>query len=99
MLYWLDSEGEPLFPDFAASITPTEFAPGIIHGSGEMSPIDYMVALAEGEVPAPEGFNLRSILTLGMSNAFKFHVTSISHVALKIGPSVAIPRHLTTLRF
>ena len=74
MLYWLDSEGEPLFPDFAASITPTEFAPGIIHGSGEMSPIDYMVALAEGEVPAPEGFNLRSILTLGMSNAFKFHV-------------------------
>ena len=52
MLYWLDSDGEPLFPDFAASITPIEFAPGIIHGSGEMSPIDYMVALAEGEVPA-----------------------------------------------
>ncbi|MBH97779.1 MAG: amidase [Rhodospirillaceae bacterium] len=74
MLYWLDSNGEPLFPDFAATITPTEFAPGIIHGSGEMSPIDYMVALAEGDVPPPEGFNLRSILTLGMSNAFKFHI-------------------------
>ncbi len=74
MLYWLDSDGQPLFPDFAASITPTEFAPGIVHGSGEMSPIDYMVALAEGEVPVPEGFNLRSILTMGLSNAFKFHV-------------------------
>ena len=74
MLYWLDDDNQPQFPDFAAKITPTEFAPGITHGSGTMSPIDYMVSLAEGKEPPPEGFGIRSILTLGFSNAMKFHI-------------------------
>ena len=74
MLFWLDGDGEPLFPEFAARIAPTEFAPGITHGSGTMSPIDYMVGLAEGTEPPPAGFGIRSILTLGFSNAMKFHI-------------------------
>jgi len=75
MLYWLDGNGEPQFPDFAAKIMPTEFAPGITHGSGTMSPIDYMVGLAEATEAPPARLGIRSILTLGVSNAMKFHIT------------------------
>jgi amidase len=89
ILFWLDdSETDyilpaslgtlntrPQFPEFAARITPTEFAPGITFGSGTMSPIDYMVGLAEGTEPPPPGLNIRSILTLGKSNAMQFHIT------------------------
>ncbi len=74
MLYWLDGDGQPRFPDFAAKIMPTEFAPGVTFGSGMLSPIDYMVNLAEGTEPPPAGFGIRSILTLGFSNAMKFHI-------------------------
>ena len=74
MLYWLDGDGQPRFPDFAAKIMPTEFAPGVTFGSGMLSPIDYMVDLAEGTEPPPAGFGIRSILTLGFSNAMKFHI-------------------------
>jgi len=74
MLYWLDGDGQPRFPDFAAKIAPTEFAPSATFGSGTMSPIDYMVGLAEGTEPPPVGFGIRSILTLGFSNAMKFHI-------------------------
>ena len=74
ILYWLDDD-QPLFPDFAAMIQPTEFAPGIVHGSGTMSPVDYMVAMAEGVVPPPSNLNIRTIMTLGFSNAMRFHVS------------------------
>ena len=75
MLYRLNSAGQPVFPEFAAKIKPTEFAPGVIFGSGTMSPIDYMVALAEGYEPLPRSVNIRSIQNLGPSNTFKFHFT------------------------
>ncbi len=75
ILYWLDGDGQPRFPEFAAKIKPTEFAPGITFGSGTMSPVDYMVGLAEGTEPPPASLNIRSIMTLGFSNAMKFHVT------------------------
>lgn len=75
ILYWLDGNGEPRFPEFAAKIKPTEFAPGVTFGSGTMSPIDYMVAIAEGTEPLPSGLNIRSILGLAFSNALKFHFT------------------------
>ena len=44
---------KPVFPDFAAAITPTPFAPGVTFGSGTMAPADYLVALADGKVPVP----------------------------------------------
>ena len=75
ILYWLDGDGQPRFPEFAANIKPTAFAPGITFGSGTMSPIDYMVALAEGHEPLPRSVNIRSIQSLGPSNTFKFHFT------------------------
>ncbi|MCZ6759772.1 MAG: amidase family protein [Gemmatimonadetes bacterium] len=75
MLYRLDGAGQPVFPEFAEKIKPTEFAPGVTFGSGTMSPIDYMVALAEGHEPLPRSVNIRSIQNLGPSNTFKFHFT------------------------
>ncbi|MDH3508585.1 MAG: amidase family protein [Gammaproteobacteria bacterium] len=75
ILYWLDDDDQPVFPDFAAMIQPTEFAPGIVHGSSTMAPVDYMVAMAEGTEPPPSNLNLRTIMTLGFSNAMRFHVS------------------------
>ena len=71
----LDIVLQPRFPEFAAKITPTEFAPGITFGSGTMTPVEYMVALAEGTEPPPAGLNIRTIQTLAFSNAMKFHIT------------------------
>src|SRR6185436_9145573 len=42
ILFRLTPDGQPVFPDFAAAIVPTEFAPGKIFGGGELLPIDYM---------------------------------------------------------
>ena len=41
---------QPAFPDFAAAIKPTQFAPGRVFGSGKLAPADYMVELAEGHI-------------------------------------------------
>jgi len=75
MIYRLNGSGQPSFPEIAATIKPTEFVPGVFHGSGTMDPIDYMVALAEGQVPIPRSLNIRSIQYIAPSNAFKFHFT------------------------
>ncbi|HSG65679.1 MAG TPA: amidase family protein, partial [Gammaproteobacteria bacterium] len=74
ILYRLDDDGQPEFPEFAARIKPTEFAPGIVHGSGTLDPIDYAVALAEGHEPLPRSLNIRSIQYVAGANTFKFHV-------------------------
>src|SRR3984957_4022617 len=50
ILYRLRGDGQPQFPEFAAMIQPTEFAPGKTFGTGAMKPIDYFLALAEGKV-------------------------------------------------
>jgi hypothetical protein len=47
LLFRLGPDGQPLFPEFAAAIVPTEFMPGKIFGTGTMQPIDYCVELAE----------------------------------------------------
>lgn len=79
ILYRLTSDGRPLFPEFAAMIKPTEFAPGKTFGSGSMAPIDYMVALANGEIAPPKNLNIRTLASgrtsqeIGVSNGFKFH--------------------------
>ncbi len=73
ILYRLRGNGEPQFPEFAAMIQPTEFAPGKTFGTGKMKPIDYFLALAEGKVPIPKNLNIRAIEEEVESNAFTFH--------------------------
>lgn len=74
ILYRLDRDGTPLFPEFAAMIKPTEFEPGRIFGSGTMAPIDYMVGLAEGKIPPPANLNIRTVQQVpDESLTFKFH--------------------------
>jgi Asp-tRNA(Asn)/Glu-tRNA(Gln) amidotransferase A subunit family amidase len=74
LLYRLNNRGEPQFPEFAAAIKPTEFAPGKTFGSGTMAPIDYMVALADGKIAPPKALNIRTIQTLADERQFRFHV-------------------------
>jgi amidase len=73
ILYRLTRDGQPQFPEFAAKIKPTEFAPGKTFGSGTMKPIDYFLQLAEGRVPIPKNLNIRTIEEEVESNAFTFH--------------------------
>src|SRR5205814_9726993 len=37
LLFRLNEQGQPAFPDFAAAITPTQFAPGRVFGSGQLA--------------------------------------------------------------
>jgi amidase len=70
ILYRLTRDGQPQFPEFAAKIKPTEFAPGKTLGTGTMKPIDYFVDLAEGRMPTPKNLNIRAIEEVVESNAF-----------------------------
>jgi amidase len=70
ILYRLKRDGQPQFPEFAAKIKPTEFAPGKTFGTGTMKPIDYFLNLAEGRVPVPRNLNIRAIEEVVESNAF-----------------------------
>lgn len=73
ILYRLTSGGQPQFPEFAAKIKPTDFAPGKTFGDGAMKPIDYFLQLAEGRVPVPKNLNVRAIEEEVEPNAFTFH--------------------------
>ena len=75
IIYWLDGDDQPAFPEVAAAIKPTEYAPGVIHGSGTMEPLDYMIGLGTGEVALPRSLNIRSIQYVAPSNMFRFHFT------------------------
>jgi Asp-tRNA(Asn)/Glu-tRNA(Gln) amidotransferase A subunit family amidase len=70
IFYRLDRNGKPQFPEFAAKIKPTEFAPGKTFGSGTMKPINYFLELTEGRVPVPRNLNIRAIEEVVESNAF-----------------------------
>jgi Asp-tRNA(Asn)/Glu-tRNA(Gln) amidotransferase A subunit family amidase len=74
LLFRLNNRGEPVFPEFAAAIRPTEFAPGKTFGAGTRTPNDYMLALAEGRVAPPRALNIRTIETLAADRQFHFHV-------------------------
>ena len=73
IIYWLDDSGQPWFPEIAARIKRTEYAPGVFHGSGAMEPLDYMIALGTGREPVPRGLNIRSIQYIAPANAFRYH--------------------------
>jgi Asp-tRNA(Asn)/Glu-tRNA(Gln) amidotransferase A subunit family amidase len=74
LLFRLTPEGQPVFPEFAAAIKPTEFQPGKIFGTGTMSPIDYFVELAEGQVPPPSNLDIITVQHQAESMAFRFHI-------------------------
>jgi len=75
ILFRLDSNGEPLFTEFADLIKPTEFLPGKVFGNGLMDPIDYCVALAEGEIEPPDNLDIGIIQQQLLSNSFRFHIS------------------------
>ena len=74
LLYRLNNQGQPVFPEFAAAIKPTEFAPGKRFGSGTLTPVDYMLGLAQGRIPPPRALNIRTIQTLADERLFRFHI-------------------------
>jgi hypothetical protein len=78
LLYRMNAEGQPQFPDFAAKVRPTEFAPGVMKGTGSMTAADWMVRWAEGLEPTPRGLTLRAAVGGGQADAqsrtFRFHI-------------------------
>ncbi|MEO8482186.1 MAG: amidase family protein [Acidobacteriota bacterium] len=75
LLFELTPAGQPRYPEFAAKIEPTEFAPGKTFGTGTMQPIDWMVRWADGLEKTPAGLNMRSILGATTANTFRFHIS------------------------
>ena len=74
ILFRLTAAGEPLFPEFAAAIRPTEFQPGKIFGSGTMKPIDWLVELAEERIAPPANLDLATVQQQELANTFRFHI-------------------------
>ena len=76
LLYSLNAQHEPEFPAFAAKIEPTEFAPGVVRGSGTMTPVEWMLRWAEGLEPSPPNLNLRTVVgaASGDPRTFRFHM-------------------------
>jgi amidase len=75
LLFRVRADGTPVFPDFAAAVVPTEFAPGKVFGTGKMQPIDYCVEMAEGRIAPPKNLDLATIQNQEMANAFRFHIS------------------------
>ena len=75
LLFRVKADSTPVFPDFAAAVVPTEFAPGKIFGSGKMQPIDYCVEMAEGRIAPPKNLDLATIQNQEMAMAFRFHIS------------------------
>ena len=74
LLFRLNADGQPVFPEFAEAITPTEFAPGKVFGSGAMAPIDYMVELAEGRIEPPSNLDIPTVQEQELAMSFRFHI-------------------------
>jgi amidase len=75
LLFRLDHNGQPLFKEFAAAITPTEFVPGKVFGTGTAQPIDYFVAMTEGSIAPPANLDLATIQQQELANTFRFHIS------------------------
>ncbi len=75
ILFRLTPSGEPVFPDFAAAIRPTEFLPGKVFGSGDMDPIDYMLEMSEGRIEPPSNLDIATIQQQELSTTFRFHIS------------------------
>ena len=74
LLFRLTPAGEPVFPELAAAIVPTEFAPGRVFGTGTMQPIDYCVALADGLVDPPANLDVATVQQQELAPTFRYHI-------------------------
>ncbi len=74
ILYRLGPDGQPVFKEFAEVIVPTEFAPGVFFGSGEMQPVDYFVELADGLIEPPSNLDLATIQDQILAMSFRYHI-------------------------
>ncbi len=74
LMFRLAPDGKPLFKEFEAAIVPTEFLPGKVFGSGKMAPIDYFVAMADGDIPPPANLDLATVQQWDLANAFRLHI-------------------------
>jgi amidase len=74
LLFRLGPDGTPVFKEFAAAIQPTEFAPGKVFGNGTMLPIDYLVALAEGQIAPPANLDIATIQEQQLAPTFRYHI-------------------------
>ena len=74
ILFRLDRSGQPLFREFAAAITPTQFAPGKVFGTGAMAPIDYLVELADERITPPVNLDIATVQEQKLANTFRFHI-------------------------
>ncbi len=75
ILFRLAPDGTPLFKDFAAAITPTEFVPGRVFGTGNLAPMDYLVGIAEGTIPPPANLDIATIQQQELAPTFRFHLS------------------------
>ncbi len=74
ILFRLNEAGQPLFPEFAEQILPTEFAPGKIFGSGKMTSIDYCVELADLNIKPPKNLTIATVQHQILANSFRYHI-------------------------
>lgn len=75
LLFRLNPDGSPVFPDFAKSIERTEFAPGVFHGQGTMRPIDYLVALSDLRIEPPSNLDISTVQQQMLANTFRYHIS------------------------
>jgi len=75
ILFRLDATGQPVFPDFAQAIRPTEFQPGKVFGSGDLAPIDYLVALSDLKITPPANLDLATVQEQILAHAFRLHIS------------------------
>ena len=74
ILFRLTPAGEPVFPDFAAAIVKTEFAPGQFFGSGTLTPMEYLVRLADGLIEPPKNLDVSTVQEQELATTFHFHI-------------------------
>jgi len=74
ILFRLTPEGTPVFPEFAAAVKRTEFAPGKFFGSGALDPIDYMVELADGRIAPPANLDISTVQQQELAPTFRYHI-------------------------
>lgn len=74
LLFRLNKNNQPVFPEFAAHIRSTEFAPGVFFGSGTMDPIDYLVELADLRITPPKNLDIATVQDEILANSFRYHI-------------------------
>jgi Asp-tRNA(Asn)/Glu-tRNA(Gln) amidotransferase A subunit family amidase len=90
LLFRLGPDGTPLFKEVAAAIQPTEFGPAPtppspaggggsgwgykVFGIGILTPIDYCVQLAEGQIAPPANLDIATVQQQELANTFRFHI-------------------------